>query len=309
MERILVTGASGFTGRHLLSSLLAALPEDTEISGVDLNPGNLPERVSKFACDLTDSRAVISLIREASPTRIFHLGGTFTNQMETDYAGNVVSARNIFEAVMGMGEPDCRMLVVGSAAEYGYVACEGQAVTEDSPLRPVSIYGLTKTFQTALAQFYARVHGLGVVIVRPFNLIGCGVSSRLFIGSLCEQIAALKTGHAKEIRLGDLSGARDYIDINDAVKAYQIVMELGKPGEVFNIGSGVLTPIRQLVDLIVSRCGMEPGVVRVLTGSYRPSDASPSFCADMTKLRSLGWSPEIGMEESAWTLVKSLGLV
>lgn len=308
-DRILITGASGFTGRYLLCHLLERLPYPAQYFGVDLNPLNIPEGVSPLACNLTDTQSVISLIRQVRPTRIFHLSGTFTNDMEADYAGNVASARNLFDAVLGTANLQCRVLVVGSAAEYGYVANEGEKVEESLPLRPVSVYGLTKTFQTALSQFYARTHGLHVVIVRPFNLIGYGISSRLFIGRVCEQIIALNEGHASEITLGDLSGARDYIDIKDAVEAYHIALEQGEAGEVYNVGSGQLSPIRQLVDLIISRCGIAPLSVRAHAGQIRPSDKSPSFCADITKLQRLGWSAKIGMETSVQMLAESMGML
>jgi GDP-4-dehydro-6-deoxy-D-mannose reductase len=298
VERVLVTGAAGFTGRHLIRFLKERLSKGTRFYGVDRTPVPPAEGLQFSVCDLTDSIAVYELTKEVEPSRIFHLSGSFSNEINEDYTTNVLTSRNLLDAVKGVGSRGCRVLIVGSAAEYGYVEKEGEAVAEDYPMRPVSIYGLTKTFQTSLAQFYARVHGLHVVIVRPFNLIGYGISSRLFIGSLCEQIAGIIVGHSQKISLGDVSGARDYIDVGDAVRAYYFVLEHGKIGDLYNVGSGRLTSIRHLTELILSSCGIDSNALRIRPANYRPSDNSPSFCADISKMRALGWAPRVSIEAS-----------
>lgn len=298
MKRILITGARGFSARYLINYLQEELSVSAEIFGVVRTPDQRPHAEHRKLCDLTDYNAVSSLLADVQPTWIFHLSGSFTNHFDADCAGNVWATRNLLDAARGLDKRDCKILVVGSAAEYGYVSKEGESVAEGCPSRPVSVYGLTKAFQTSLAQYYARVHGLHIIIVRPFNLIGRGMSNRLFVGRLYEQILAMQRGGVKEIRLGDISGARDYVDIHDAVRAYRIALEHGGAGEIYNVGSGRLTPIQHLVELFLTRFKVDPRTVRSHTGQHRPSDASPSFCADATKLQHLGWSPVVDIEAS-----------
>jgi len=258
----------------------------------------LGEGIQISACDLTDHKAVSKVLHEIRPTRVFHLSGTFANDFDIDYAGNVTTTRNLLDAVRRLETNKCRVLIVGSAAEYGRVDEGEESVPESYALRPMGIYGLTKVFQTSLAQFYVRVHGLDVVIVRPFNLIGPGISNRLFVGKLHEQILAVRRGESPGVELGDLSGARDFVDVTDALAGYIIALERGSSGEVYNVGTGKLTSIEYLVRLFLARYGMDRHAIRTHTARRQPSDASPPFCADTAKLRQLGWSPKMDIPTS-----------
>ena len=298
MERVLITGVSGFSGAGLLEYLREESVYRAQYFGVSRTPVDVPDGVEGRVCDLTDSDAVEDLLSDVRPTRVFHLSGTFTNEFDADYDGNVLTTRNLLDAALSLDKQRCRILIPGSAAEYGYVRADGEAVSETCPLQPVSVYGVTKVFQTSLAQFYARVNGLHVVVARTFNLIGRRISTRLLVGRMYDQILAVQRGDALEIRLGDISGARDYIDIRDAIRAYVTILERGNSGEVYNVGSGKLTSIRYILRLFLSQFGMDADVVRTQPGRYRPSDVSTSFCADTKKLRDLGWSPELTIEGS-----------
>lgn len=299
MKRILITGASGFSAAHLYAELIARGAGDILIYGIDRSSGRGPEGLDVRTCDMLDEQTLGRVIDDLRPDDVYHLSGTFTNQYAEDYAGNVLATLNLLNAVMAIGQTyanRCRILLVGSAAEYGASDANGEPISEGSPLRPTSIYGITKVFQTQLAQFFHRVHGLHTVLVRPFNLIGPGISKRLFIGNLYAQALSVCRASSKRIELGNLDSSRDYLDVRDAVRAYVIALERGVPGEIYNVGRGRLTPIGEILELFLERFGINRSAVQS-HDSAKEKDRSCIY-ADISKLRSLGWHPEIQIEQS-----------
>ena len=211
-KKILVTGSRGFSAKYLIELLQK-------------------ETSHQIFCDegdLSQLTEVENLLQRVRPDQIYHLAGSFTNHYETDYKNNVLTTKNIFDALLVLGMK-ARVLIIGSAAEYGVP--RENPISENSPLEPVTIYGVTKTFQTHLMQFYTASHHLDIVMARPFNLFGLGISEQLFIGKVYAQIERFKEGLIDKIVLDDLSGERDYIDIEEAVRWYQKIMEKGVSGK------------------------------------------------------------------------------
>jgi GDP-4-dehydro-6-deoxy-D-mannose reductase len=231
--RHLVTGANGFSGRHLLAYLRGR--PGAEVIGVGRRqlPGGDQE------CAWEDERSVRALLERWQPERIYHLVGSFTNEWRPDWQANVETTRLLLEAVRAAGLP-CRILLVGSAAEYGELPPE--AVPETTPLRPVSLYGLTKVLQTELMGYHQRSHALHVVLARTFNLFGAGCPVALFPGHVEQEIARVKSGAQDKVRVGNLSAERDYLPVADAVRAYVRILEHGVPGEAYHVASG--RPVR-----------------------------------------------------------------
>src|SRR5438552_368802 len=191
--RVLILGANGFTARYLIQHLKQNFNDEIYCSS--LRPG---DSASWLVCDLTVQKDVDSLMAEVRPQQVYQLAGSFTNHYETDYLSNVVTSRNVLESIVKTWT-NCRVLLVGSSAEYGSVKRGDNPVTEDHPLNPRSVYGLTKAYQTLMMLFYHKVHGCNVVMARPFNLLGPGLSTRLFVGSLYQQIDAYKVGRISKI--------------------------------------------------------------------------------------------------------------
>src|SRR5258708_4596382 len=186
----LVTGATGGFGR-ILSAWLRQHSS---------NPIVLTSRAPRqaddcLACDLTDREALRALVRRVRPRLVYHLAGSFSNQYETDYAVNALSARHLLDALRDE-TLDTRVVFIGSAAEYGVILPDENPVVEDRPLRPVSVYGLTKAFQTQIAGMYAHQHGSNVVVARVFNVLAPGLSERLFVGRVEQLIARYRRGEA-----------------------------------------------------------------------------------------------------------------
>jgi GDP-4-dehydro-6-deoxy-D-mannose reductase len=252
--------------------------------------------VEYLPCDLGDPVAVNRALGEIAPDQIYHLAGSFTNIYGKDYSGNVMAAKNLLDAVIQNQLGDTDVLVIGSAAEYGLSSGDDSSIQEEARLAPTSIYGLTKVFQTHLAQAYVRLKELKIMIARPFNIIGKGISNRLFIGRLYEQIQDYLAGKTECICLGGLNGRRDYIDIRDVVAAYAVIMNGGEPGTVYNVGSGELITIEQLLHLFLKQFNVPRDCVR--SEAERANGSSASFKADIGRLRALGWEPTIDLATS-----------
>lgn len=248
--RILITGASGFSAKYLIPFLSAKA--DAELFFTDFNQR---EEKNWHACDLTDFNSTLSLMKAIKPDRVFHLAGSFTNDYSCDYKSNVLSTKNLLDSILDIKQ-SCRLLLVGSCAEYGKICNPDKPVSEKEPLNPLSVYGLTKAFQFHLMNFYFLTHKLDIVMARTFNLYGEGISNKLFAGKLYEQINEFKTGKISKIVLGNLHNKRDYIHIEDAVNYYFIIMNYGLSGEVYNVGSGKSKKTSELLEDILSKNGI-----------------------------------------------------
>jgi GDP-4-dehydro-6-deoxy-D-mannose reductase len=275
---ILVTGAGGFVGRHLMARLREN--PDVHVFGTALEGDS-----AWAACDLSEGLDVTQLLAEVGPTRIYHCAGTFTNQWQTDYAANVLAARNLCEALVEL-KLRCRLLLIGSAAEYGWPP--PGPVPESAPLAPVSVYGLTKSFQTRLMDYYRRRHGLEIVMARAFNLFGDGCSPLLFPGRVAEQIQQIKSGQATRIKVGPLDSRRDYLPVEQAVEAYLTIMERGAAGEVYNVGSGEPVKLADFLARLLAAHGLTMAAVDVAPAvDGEPRNEVTEIYADISKLKVL----------------------
>ena len=277
---ILVTGASGFVGSHLLEHLAAHL--DANCVGVTRTPSHKPDTVF---CELTDYRQVDDLIETVRPGVIYHVAGSFSNDFETDYANNVIAAKNILEATL-KHRHDAHVLLMGSAAEYGRVKDWQNPVSEQQALKPISVYGWTKAAQTLLASLYAGRYGLNVMVARTFNLSGKGMSKNLFTGRVEQQIRDFQAGRTDRITVGNLDARRDYIDIASACDMYLAITSRGTPGEVYNVGSGVAVSMRELLEGMLQEAGLDASIIHEIQ-DQKPASEVGMIYADTSKVSSL----------------------
>jgi len=281
--RILITGASGFTAYHLIKLLVTEPECELYLTDcVSIGSGKI------LNCDLTQRGPVKALIGEIRPERIYHLAGSFTNNYDIDYSVNVLSTKNILDALLEF-IISSRVLLVGSSAEYGLINAEANPVTESHPLQPCRIHGLTKIYQTHLMHFYCRVHQMDLVMARTFNLSGDGkrISKLMFIGNVFDQIEKLRKGEISKIVVGNLETRRDYIDVWEAVKYYQKIMERGRAGEVYNVGSGTSVKMRDLLALLLKEAGLDMRVVEETTPLVTDKTDIPEIYADLRKIKTL----------------------
>lgn len=280
--KVLITGALGFSAHHLIKFL--SLDHECKFYLTDYASGGVKDILN---CDLTQKKPVEDLISQVRPERIYHLAGSFTNDYDIDYPANVLSTKNILDALLKF-KIASRTLLIGSCAEYGFIKAEDNPVSESQALRPCRVYGLTKVFQTNLMNLYCKVYQMDVVMARTFNLYGDNkrISKLMFIGSICEQIEKVKKGELSKIVVGNLEAKRDYIDVSQAVKQYQKIMELGKKGEVYNVGSGSYIKMRDLLALLLKEAGLDMKAVEERTFVSDNTDI-PEICADLRKIKGL----------------------
>lgn len=240
INKILITGANGFSAKALINEL-------KKIKNNVLFFSDLQEKskyLNYFSCDLTRFKDTSNLITKIHPNQIYHLAGLSTNIYHNDYAANVLATKNILDSILKV-DIKIRVLLIGSAAEYGKTRSIN--ILEKTLPNPISIYGLTKSFQTQLMKYYFNNHKLNIVMVRPFNLYGKDAPAHLLIGNLFHQISQYKLKKINKINLGNLNAERDYIDVKDAVKDYIFIMERGVSNQIYNIGTGAVTKIKDLV--------------------------------------------------------------
>ncbi|OGR69969.1 MAG: hypothetical protein A2089_11490 [Elusimicrobia bacterium GWD2_63_28] len=234
-------------------------------------------------CDLTDYAGVKRLLRAAAPGGIYHLAGVFSGDYTANYRGNFLPAKHLLDAALELGL-QCRVLLVGSAAEYGAPA--KNPVPETAPLNPVNFYGFAKTLQTRLGEYYSRVYGLDIVTARVFNLTGPGVSEALFPGRVGRQIAEYKGGKISSIKVGRLDSWRDYLPVEEAAAALAAVMARGAAGEVYNVGSGRPVRMKTLLADLLARNGVPYTAVESSPGQAGRLDVNRIY-ADTRKLNAL----------------------
>jgi len=196
-----------------------------------------------------------------------------------------------------------RILVVGSAQEYGLVKAEELPIREDTPFRPNTPYAVSKIGQDMLAYQYSLAYGLPIVRVRPFNHIGPRQSDAFAASSFARQIAEIELGLKEPIlRVGNLEARRDITDVRDIVKGYWLALRNGEPGRVYNLGSQRSYSMEDVLDMLLSQARteikVEPDPQR-----FRPSD-TPDLVADCSLAqKELGWSPTIPIEQSLTDLL------
>ena len=267
----LVTGADGFIGK----AVCALVREQGEEAIF----------VSRNDCDLTNKEAVRELLQRVHPGRIYHCAGSLLNEFEKALAGNVVVSHNILAVVASLGL-SCRVLLLGSAGEYGAIKPEDNPVQETQPLRPVSINGLSKSLQSRLMDFYSRMHGLDIVMARVFNVYGAGASASLFVGRMEQEIARYKRGESATIETGNLESVRDYLSVAEVAKQCAIIMESGKVSEIYNVGSGIPTSMRELLRRMLDEAAIPWEVVH--EGAVTPQKFDiPIIYANVTKFTTL----------------------
>ncbi len=303
--RVLVTGARGFVGRHVMAELARAghAPIGADVA----KPGEtLPDAL--LAADLRDAAGMADLVRRLQPEGCIHLGGiafvpTGWTDPEMVFSVNAIGTVHLLEAFRRHA-PDARIVAVTSAEVYGRAPAE-QPLTEDAPLRPDNLYAVSKMAADLSALLYARRYGLHALTARPGNHIGPGQSGRFVAPSFAEQLLAIKAGRSEPvIRVGNLDAERDFADVRDVARAYRLLLEKGRPGTPYNVASGRFVTIRSILEELCGLAGVHPEI-RVDPERYRPTDRPPGI-ATRRILDDAGWRPEIPLSRTLADLLAGL---
>ena len=303
--RLLVTGAGGFVGGHLVDFLRAEHP-GVAVHGVVLPHGGVSWRAAAGArvheADLDDPASAAGVVEAVRPDRIIHLAGqSSVHQSWTDPAGtmrtNVLGIVHLLDAVRRLALRPA-VLVVGSAEEYGPVGPDEMPIRETTPLRPASPYAVSKVAQGALALLYGPAGGMRVVLTRTFHHTGPGRGEAFAESSFARQVAEIEAGlRPPVLKVGNLEAVRDFADVRDVVRAYWQLLDRGEAGAVYNVCSGQGRRVRDLLDALLTASSARVEV-RVDPDRLRPSDV-PAQVGDPSRLRAAtGWEPRIPLERT-----------
>jgi GDP-4-dehydro-6-deoxy-D-mannose reductase len=275
---ILVTGAQGFVGSHLLAQL-----------GSDARP---------LDADVTDAKAVARELTAATPRAVVHLAALSSVGSSWEDAGetwrvNVVGTVNVLEAARTQA-PECRVLVASTGDVYG--RAQRVPTPEDDPLQPLSPYAGSKAAAEVACEQARRV-GVDVVVSRGFQQEGPGRDERFAVGSWAAQIARAEEAGGGTVRVGDLSAKRDIVDVRDVCRAYELLLDPSVAAGTYNVAGGRAVEMREVLELLVGLAEapieVEPDPARL-----RPADL-PLVCGDASRLReATGWEPMIPLEQT-----------
>ena len=255
MPKVLMIGSNGALG----SALVRALKKNEGAYSFFLTSRNPLDQITE-QLDIQDSPSLKRLIIKLMPDFIFNLAVNFSSNIESAIDINVRSSASLLEIVKE-NTPNCRVLLMGSAAEYGAVTPADNPVAESQPLNPVSVYGLTKSLQTQLVSYYAQL-GVNVSVCRIFNLDGPGISESLFVGRLQKEVQEVLSGRKLHIELGSLDSIRDYINIEQAAQQIIDIALKGEAGEIYNVASGIPVKISELLERYLTDNNLPLAVVR-----------------------------------------------
>jgi GDP-4-dehydro-6-deoxy-D-mannose reductase len=304
--RALVTGGSGFVGRHL-AALLAE--KGCATWSLDRRGGG-PPGTTPIVADLADTRAVERAVAESRPEFVFHLAArTPANAPGSTpsewLGGDPVVTHHLLEAVRARA-PGARVLVISSSAVYGNVPPEALPIAETSPFQPATLYGVAKATVELVALRLHVAHGLHVVRARPFNLVGAGEPVGMLTSTLAAQVARIAAGKMPPVvRMRHRATSRDYLDVRDAVRAYWLLLETGAPGEVYNVCSGRAVDIGSLAERLLAVAGVEARIEETASGPTS-GDVLAQSGAGAKIAAATGWAPEIPLDRSLRDLLESL---
>jgi len=303
MARILITGISGFVGRHLASHLAS---RGHRLWGLHRNRARVGLTFAKgiqvSVGDVCDYSKLRGILNEARPEIIYHLASLIdAKDVEDLYMVNTLGTVMIFEALASLNLSP-KVLIASSSAVYG-ASSPGQRLTERAPTKPATHHGVSKLAQEMIAYQYAASQGFPLFVARSFNLVGPGQSPVLACSAFARQIAEAECrGAPDRIFTGDLETQRDFTDVRDAVRAYDLIVARGKPGMLYNVCSGKATSIRHCLTVLLeaARVRLRPAPD---ASRRQEGDVSIQVGSAARLRRQTGWKPTIPLEQSLQDLL------
>lgn len=292
--RVLVTGAGGFVGGHLIPSLEA---DGHEVIGTGLSTDE-----GLTYLDVRDRTVVDEVVAEVRPDWVFHLAGQSSVSLSWQepaltYEVNATGTHYLLDA-LHRHVPDCKVHVAASSDEYGKVPPDDCPLDETAPLRPVSPYAVSRVAGEWIARMFYESFGVHAVVTRAFMHIGPGQPPSFATADWARQIALAEVGMGQPlVKTGNLEGMREFGDVRDVVRAYRAVIEQGTPGDAYNVATGEPHKLGEVLDLLV---GMSSTDISVETdpAKLRPVDF-PVLYGDAGKLERLtGWKPAYRLEDT-----------
>ncbi len=282
---IMITGANGFTGQHACKYFLNAGYHVIAITRTTQNI--VSDRLLTYEhCDLTKKKSVLSLIKKTKPDFLLHLAGQnhvgkSWKDPVTSVEANGMSTAYLLEALR-LEKPTCKIIIVGSILQF-------------DPNNLSSLhhpYSLSKTIQTLIAQSWEALYGMDVIIAKPSNLIGPGASNGV-CSILAKKVIDMELhGAEKTLEVNNLYAKRDFIDVRDAIAAYEMLFDYGFSGEVYVVSSGKSKYLKEITDSLRLLSSIEFTIETLHNSVENTVEIKPSL------LQNMGWKPLYSLEDS-----------
>ena len=310
MDKYLITGFSGFVGYHFINVLNSHANEKIKVLGLDIaepfdfsswNYENLD--ISFISVNLLDSDKIYQILVEYKPTHILHLAALSSVGLSwKDPSGCFLNNTTIFLNIVEVLRREsicCKLLCIGSSEEYGFVKSGDIPICESLSINPESPYAVTKVAQEGMSKCYVAKYGMNITLTRSFNHIGPRQRDSFVISSFCKQIAEAYTKNLKEFTMvtGNLDIIRDFLDVRDVVEAYYLILQTGKPGELYNVCSGIGYALKDIIS-ILSDISQISITTKINPDFLRPNDM-PMIIGNNEKLKKdTEWYPKYNIKQS-----------
>lgn len=308
--KVLITGATGFVGSHLIDYILANHPE-VEIYGTKRWRSSLDNishclgKIKLIDCDLRDLSSLISVF-QTKFDKVFHLAAQsyvpFSYQAPAEtLETNVIGTANLLEAIR-ITKQDPLIHICSSSEVYGQVKPEDIPIKESQPFNPVSPYGVSKVAEDMLGLAYYTAYGLKTVRTRMFTHTGTRQHEVFVCSNFAKQIAMIEKGWQDYVSVGNIDSIRTFADVRDTVRAYWLLNE-SMAGEVYNIGGVTTITILEMLNKLLNLTPF-PIVAKSEESRFRPADVTLQI-PDCSKFQEeTGWKPEIPFEKTLSDLLQ-----
>lgn len=320
MKRVLITGAAGMVGSHLIDFLLENT--DFKIYGMcrwndsTINLNHLlseiekKDRINIIYGDITDQSSVINVLRESEPDYIFHLAAqsyphtSFTSPADT-LNTNIIGTCNIFESIRLLDMMDVSVHNCSSSEVFGKVDILNVPIAEDTPYHPASPYAISKVGADLLGKYYYDAYGMKIITTRMFTHTGPRRADVFHESTFAKQLVMIEKGMKKPIvEVGNLESLRTYADVRDAVRAYYtMLVEYPKFGEYYNIGGEYTCTVGDTLNFLIDKSATSGVEVVVDEKRLRPVDADLQI-PNLDKFKKdTNWKPIYSYEETMTDLL------
>jgi len=312
INKVLITGIAGFVGSHLADYILAKFP-NIQVLGLvrwwepQENIKHISDKIKLYYGDLVDMSSLETILRENKPDVIFHLAA----QSYVDFSflapiatleTNIIGTANLLETIKKLkfsSDYDPIIQIASSSECYGQVKENETPIKENNPFRPASPYAVSKVGEDMLSLQYWLSWKIKTIRTRMFTHTGPRRGEVFVESNFAKQIAAIEAGLQEPvIRVGNLDSIRTFLDINDAIRAYWLLINKCSPGEVYNVGGTETMTIGEMLNKLLKLSIVKDIEIKVDTARLRPSDVTLQIpCIDKF-VEITGWKPEIKFDQT-----------